>query len=89
MLLEAGADINHQDKVRDHTKLIGKHIFYMYMGMCIDTCVCLKKSEHVHCVPPQWGQTAVFSASACGHSEVVKLLIQAGADLELQDKVHI
>ena len=34
------------------------------------------------------GQTAVFSASANGHSEVVKLLALAGADLELQHKVH-
>ena len=39
----------------------------------------------------QWGQTAVFSASAEGHdhSEVMKLLVQAGADLELQTKVII
>ena len=36
----------------------------------------------------QWGQTAVYCASAYGHSEVVKLLVQAGADLELQHKVH-
>ena len=38
--------------------------------------------------PPQWGETAVYSASAKGHSDVVKLLVQAGADLELQHKVH-
>ena len=37
----------------------------------------------------QWGQTAVYYASAEGHSEVVKLLVQAGADLELHHKVHI
>ena len=37
----------------------------------------------------QWGQTAVFYASAKGHSEVVKLLVQAGADLELQTEVNI
>ena len=36
----------------------------------------------------QWGQIAVFSASAKGHSEVVKLLVQAGADLELHTEVH-
>ena len=35
----------------------------------------------------QWAQTAVYHASANGHSEVVKLLVQAGADLELQHKV--
>ena len=40
---------------------------------------------HMHM---QWGQTALYYASAKGHSEVVKLLVQAGADLELQYKVH-
>ena len=38
----------------------------------------------------QWGETAVYNASNQGYSEVVKLLVQAGADLELQNKViHI
>ena len=36
----------------------------------------------------QRGQTAVYYASAEGHSEVVKLLVQAGADLELHTEVH-
>ena len=37
----------------------------------------------------QWGQTAVFNASAEGDSEVVKLLVHAGADLELHTtEVH-
>ena len=36
----------------------------------------------------QNGETAVYSASAEGQCEVVKVLIQAGADLELQNKVH-
>jgi len=35
----------------------------------------------------QWGQTAVFQASAEGHTKVVKLLVQAKADIELQNKV--
>ena len=37
----------------------------------------------------QWGHTAIYSASVEGHSEVVKQLVQAGADLELQRKVYI
>ena len=37
----------------------------------------------------QLGRTAVYCASKEGHSEVVKLLVQAGADLELQHKVYI
>ena len=36
----------------------------------------------------QWGQTAIFSASAEAQSEVVKLLIQAGVDLEPQTEVY-
>ena len=32
--------------------------------------------------------TAVYRASANGHSEVVKQLVQARADLELQHKVY-
>ena len=35
----------------------------------------------------QRGRTAVYCASYHGHSEVVKLLVQAGVDLELQYKV--
>ena len=37
----------------------------------------------------QWGETAIYKASANGHSEVVKLLVQAGADLELQTEVYL
>ena len=37
----------------------------------------------------QLGGTAVYHASAEGQSEVVKLLVQAGADLELQITVII
>ena len=36
----------------------------------------------------QDGQTAVYCASAEGHTEVVKVLVQAKADIELQEKVQ-
>jgi len=36
----------------------------------------------------QWGQTAGYYASAAGHTEVVKPLVQAKADIELQHKVQ-
>ena len=45
--------------------------------------LCLLCSSH-----EQWGQTAVLCASAAGHPEVVKLLVQAKADVELQHKVQ-
>ena len=37
----------------------------------------------------QDGQTALYLASAAGHTEVVKVLVQAKADTELQVKVHV
>ena len=45
-------------------------------------------NKNVPLLHTQWGITAVYSASAEGHSEVVKLLVQAGADLELQREVY-
>ena len=45
--------------------------------------LCLLCSSH-----EQWGQTAVYCASGAGHTEVVKLLVQAKADVELQTKVQ-
>jgi len=44
--------------------------------------LCLLCSSH-----EQYGQTAVYSASAAGHTEVVKLLVQAKADVEPNEYV--
>ena len=35
----------------------------------------------------QWGETAIYKASAEGHTEIVKVLLQAKADTEIQDTV--
>ena len=35
----------------------------------------------------QWGQTAIYGASAEGHTETVKVLLQAKADTEIQPTV--
>ena len=35
----------------------------------------------------QWGQTAIYTASAEGHTETVKVLLQAKADTEIQQTV--
>ena len=45
--------------------------------------LCLLCSSH-----EQNGHTAVYCASYFGHTEVVKLLVQAKADVELQTKVQ-
>ena len=60
------------------------YVFFKTFSFC-SICILLFSSTTY----TQWGQTAVYHASAEGHSEVVKLLIQAGADLEIQHKVHI
>ena len=59
-----------------------------------NTCIVMNTCLHIYYITffttythTQWGGTAVYNASANGHSEVVKLLVQAGADLELQHKV--
>ena len=64
-----------------------KNIIILYI---IYTCIIIIYSLVIQCFTTftQWGQTAVYCASAYGHCEVVKLLIQAGTDLELQHKVH-
>ena len=45
-------------------------------------------NKNVPLLHTQWGETAVYKASLNGHSEVMKLLVQAGADLELQTEVY-
>ncbi len=43
------------------------------------TCECSQK----------YGMTALLWASACGHAETVRVLVELGASLEAVDKVHI
>ena len=70
----------------------GKCGYVCFLGQngLSDTFVLHLKSlnKNVPLLHTQWGQTAVYWASHNGHSEVVKLLVQAGADLELQHKVY-
>ena len=39
-------------------------------------------------MPPQWGQTALMMACENGRTDCVKLLIKAGAKLNIGDEVH-
>ena len=54
--------------------------------MCLIYKICSKNVPLLH---TQWGETAVYKASFDGNSEVVKLLVKAGADLELPREVYI
>ena len=45
----------------------------------VHTCIIL---------PPQDGLTALMLATLKGHSETVSVLVQHGADLNVQNKVH-
>ena len=55
-------------------------------------CLLVPCSSHVivsvltHSVP-QWGMTALMSASYCGHTDVVQLLLSSGAQVDLQTEV--
>ena len=55
-------------------------LFYIALDMLLN--------KNVPLLHTQRGITAVNIASFSGHSEVVKLLVQAGADLELQREVY-
>ena len=79
MLLEAGANINHQNKVCEYTT---------HTVSAQGSVDALHYSSNPIYTPPQWGGTAVYHASSEGHSKVVKLLVQAGANLELHTAVH-
>ncbi len=37
----------------------------------------------------QFGDTALIDAAACGHADCVRLLLDAGADTEVKDKVRV
>ena len=39
------------------------------------------------CIPPQNGNSALQTACICGDTDIVKLLIQSNANIELKNKV--
>jgi len=90
-LSRAGADLNIGDKVS--------------CSSCCTAVVCIAACHYQHCsgglcplstvhtctiLPPQYGSiTAVMRATLWGHSETVRVLIQLGADLNVQNEVHV
>ena len=87
-LARARADLNIQDEVS--------------CSSCSTTVVCIAACHYQHCseslcplftvhtciiLPPQDGHTALMRAALEGRSETVSVLVQLGADLNVQDKV--
>ena len=84
-LLQANANINYQNNViQSHVFFIERCIFkyysiynYIYeVGNCINLLFAIKM-----------GETALYVASLCGHVEIVKLLIQRKAEVNICKQV--
>ena len=74
------------------------HQIYMYWPfVCVCVCVCVRVymymngfyplTVHTYVYYTQYGSTALMWAALNGHSETVHVLVQLGADLNVQDKV--
>jgi ankyrin repeat protein len=79
MLVQAGADSEQQDKVSTITKS-----WYQFCKLLMSVHV-LPTAGLMCC--EQDGNTVLMWAAERGYLEVVKVLVQAGADKEKQDKV--
>ena len=87
-LARASADLNIGDGVSCSSCstavecIAACHYQHCSGGLCplftVHTCTVL---------PPQDGHTALMWAALRGHSETVRVLVQHGADLNVQDKV--
>ena len=65
---------------------------YVYMCLCLYVCTSLYlydlNHHHVcHVNENQGGWTALMNASEKGHKDIAKLLMDKGADLNIQDNV--
>ena len=89
-LARAGADLNIGDKVS--------------CSSCSTAVECIAACHYQHCsgglcplftahtctvLPPQHGDTALMEAARRGHSETVRVLVEVGADLNVQNKVRM
>ena len=87
-LARAGTDLNIGDEVS--------------CSSCSTAVECIATCHYQHCsgglcplftahtctvLPPQFGRTALMWATLKGRSETVRVLVQLGADLNVQDKV--
>ena len=80
LLLEAGANTDLQNMVK----------LCMYQEVWFWNSICTKSSSsHSHIsVTTQYGDSALTMAARKGRTEVVSLLLQAGANTDLQNMVY-
>ena len=78
LLLEAGANTELQNMVKLCTRRCGFGTLYVPSNRCLTTFVC---------VITQKGYSALMLAVRWGRTEVVSLLLEAGANTELQNMV--
>ena len=82
-LISAGADVNDVNQVRHGVFLVSPHTWS-------DGLVCDVISVSLHMsVITQDGESPLMEAARSGKTEVVSLLVKAGAALDLQNKVNM
>ena len=74
-LVEHGASVNYQTKV----------FFFKYNLFVFLIFLCLIMPHF--CIPPQYGNSSLQAACDNGNTNIVKLLIQSNANIELKNKV--
>ena len=72
-LVEHGASIDYQNQV------------FFITTSCFLICLLYPSS----CIPPQFGYSALQVACDRGNTDIVKLLIQSNANIELKNKVGL
>ena len=88
ILLQAGTDLNIQNEVNNlkwwHTLCLTQSLTAGHLTICIyANLLCI----HVCFYPTQWGRVALNIGCTNGHVKVVKIMLQAGADLNIQNNV--
>ena len=82
-LISAGADVNDVNQVRHGVCSVSPH-------KLSDGLVCDVISVSLHMfVITQWAYSPLMVAARWGRTEVVSLLVKAGAALDLQNKVNM
>ncbi len=78
-LLEAGCDPN----VKDHVRYLFSYTICEIIFITV--CTCFRYLLFIH--HTQMGQTALHIAAEMGKVDVVEMILKAGVDLEIQDRV--